>query len=170
MFMRHEAVNIAIQRDGRVLVTEDFRQRFDIHSALQRAGGKGMPQGVKPAMRNTDPTEQQTETVLIRAHRLHLVLSDNKGGGGLFLLLPQKRQQLLRNRNNAKEGRRFRGFYKAAVFSVFFAVMTTIIYENLTFCKIDVRPLKREQFSDAQPSVKAKHDSEHLRAPVGKCR
>ena len=57
VFMRHEAVNIAIQRDGRVLVTEDFRQRFDIHSALQRAGGKGMPQGMKPAMRNADPME-----------------------------------------------------------------------------------------------------------------
>ena len=92
MFMQHEAVNIAIQRDGRVLVTEDFRQRFDIHAALQRAGGKGMAQGMKPTMRNADPTEQQTETVLIRAHRLHLVLSDNKCGGGLFLLLPQKRQ------------------------------------------------------------------------------
>ena len=58
MFMQHEAVNIAIQRDGRVLVTEDFRQRFDIHSALQRAGGKGMPQGMKPEMWNADPTEQ----------------------------------------------------------------------------------------------------------------
>ena len=57
MFMRHEAVNIAIQRDGRILVTENFRQRFDIHSALQRAGGKGMPQGVKPAMWNADPTK-----------------------------------------------------------------------------------------------------------------
>ena len=100
MFMRHEAVNIAIQRDGRVLVTEDFRQCFDIHAALQRAGGKGVPQGMKPAMRNANTAEQQTETVLIRAHRLHLVLSDNKGGGGLFLLLSQKRQQLLRNRND----------------------------------------------------------------------
>lgn len=58
MFMRHEAVNIAIQRDGRVLVTENFRQRFDIHTALQRTGGKGMPQGVKPAMRNPDAMEQ----------------------------------------------------------------------------------------------------------------
>ena len=100
MFMRHEAVNIAIQRDGRILVTENFRQRFDIHSALQRTGGKGMTQGVKPAMRNANTAEQQTEAVLIRAHRLHLVLSDNKGGGGLFILLPQKRQQLLRNRND----------------------------------------------------------------------
>ena len=58
MFMWHEAVNIAVQRDGRVLVTEDFRQRFDIHSALQRTGGKGVSQGMKPAMRNADPTEQ----------------------------------------------------------------------------------------------------------------
>lgn len=98
--MRHQAVNIAVQRDGRVLVTEDFRQRFDIYAALQRAGSKGVPQGMKSAMRNADPTKQQTETVLIRTHRLHLVLSDNKGGGGLFLLLPQKRQQLLRNRND----------------------------------------------------------------------
>ena len=58
MFMRHEAVNIAVQRDGRVLVTEDFRERFDIHAALQRAGGKGVPQGMKSAMRNANPTEQ----------------------------------------------------------------------------------------------------------------
>ena len=58
VFMRHEAVNIAIQRDGRVLVTEDFRQRFDIHSALQRAGGKGMPQGMKRAMRNVKAAKE----------------------------------------------------------------------------------------------------------------
>ena len=58
MFMRHETMNIAIQRDGRALVAEDLRQRFDIHSALQRTGGKGMPQGVKSAMRDPDPAEQ----------------------------------------------------------------------------------------------------------------
>lgn len=57
MFMRHQAVNIAVQRDRRVLMTEDFRERFDIHAALQRTGGKGMPQGMKPAMRNADATE-----------------------------------------------------------------------------------------------------------------
>lgn len=58
MFMQHKAVNMAVQRDRRVLVTEDFRQRFDIHSALQCAGGKGMPQRVKTAMRNADTAEQ----------------------------------------------------------------------------------------------------------------
>ena len=85
-------------------------------------------------------------------------------------MLSQKRQQLLRNRNDTAGGRRFRCFDKAAVSAVLFAVVTTFIYGNLTFCKIDVRPLKREQFPDAQPGVKTKHDSEHLRTPVGKYR
>ena len=58
MLMRHETVNIAVQCDRRVLMTEDFRERFDIHSALQRAGGKGMPQGMKPAMRNVKAAKE----------------------------------------------------------------------------------------------------------------
>lgn len=58
MFMRHEAVNIAIQCDRRVLVTEDFRERFDIHAALQCAGCKGMPQGMKPAMLNVKAAKE----------------------------------------------------------------------------------------------------------------
>ena len=58
MFMRHEAMDIAVQSDRRVFVTEDFREGFDIHAALQRTGSKGMPQGVKSAMRNPEATKE----------------------------------------------------------------------------------------------------------------
>lgn len=56
--MRHETVNIAVQCDRRIFVTEDFRERFDIHSTLKCAGGKGMPQGMKTAMRNLKAAEE----------------------------------------------------------------------------------------------------------------
>ena len=101
MFMRHEAMYIAVQRDHRIFMTEDLRQRFDIHTTLQRAGGKGMPQGVKSAVRDPEPFQMQAEAVLIGSDGLHFVLSDHEGGAGLFLLLPQKRQQLSRDRDHA---------------------------------------------------------------------
>lgn len=66
--MRHEAVYIAFQCDGRVLMAEDFGQRFDVHAAFERTGGKRMPQGVKSAVRNAEAAEKKAETVLIRTH------------------------------------------------------------------------------------------------------
>ena len=49
--MLHEGVSIAVERDGRVLMTEDLGERFHIHAAFEGAGGKRMPQGMKSLVR-----------------------------------------------------------------------------------------------------------------------
>ena len=43
-------MHVKVERDGRIFVTEDFGQRFNVHSALYGSRGKGMPQGVKAFM------------------------------------------------------------------------------------------------------------------------
>lgn len=51
VFVRHETVDVAVQRDRWVLMSQQLRQGFDIHSALQRPGCKGMPQGMEATVR-----------------------------------------------------------------------------------------------------------------------
>ena len=50
--MLHKGMGIAVERDGRVLVTEDLGERFYVHTAFEGAGGKRMPQGMEAFMRN----------------------------------------------------------------------------------------------------------------------
>ena len=52
VFMRHEAMNVAIERNRGVLMPEDLRKCFYVHPALQCTGGKSMPEGVKAPVRN----------------------------------------------------------------------------------------------------------------------
>ena len=51
-FMLHEGVRIAVERDGRVLVPEDFGERFHVHAAFEGAGGERVPQGMETLVRN----------------------------------------------------------------------------------------------------------------------
>ena len=51
-FMLHKRMSIAVERNGRILMTENFRERFHIHTAFESAGGKRMPQRMKTLMRN----------------------------------------------------------------------------------------------------------------------
>ena len=55
LLMLHEGVGVAIQSHGRVFVAEDLGERLYIHAALEGAGGKGMPQGMKALMRDMQP-------------------------------------------------------------------------------------------------------------------
>lgn len=48
--MFHKGVSIAVERDGRVLVTEDLGECFHVHAAFDGAGGKCMPQGMETDM------------------------------------------------------------------------------------------------------------------------
>ena len=48
----HERMNIPVESDGRVLVSEDFGQRLDIHPAFNRPGRKRMSDGMKATVRN----------------------------------------------------------------------------------------------------------------------
>ena len=50
--MLHKGMGIAVEREGRVLMTEYLGERLYIHSAFKGAGGKRMPQGMKALVRN----------------------------------------------------------------------------------------------------------------------
>ena len=50
-FMLHKGMGVAVERDGRVLVAKDLRERFNVHAAFEGAGSKRMPQGMKSLMR-----------------------------------------------------------------------------------------------------------------------
>lgn len=57
-FMFRKRMNITVERNRRVFMPEDFGQRFHIHAAFQRAGGKRMPQRMKPFMRDSEFFEE----------------------------------------------------------------------------------------------------------------
>ena len=48
----HERMNIPVESYGRILVSENFGQRFDIHPAFNRPGRKRMSDGMKATVRN----------------------------------------------------------------------------------------------------------------------
>lgn len=50
--MLHEGMGIAVERDGRIFMTEDLGECFYDHAAFEGAGGERMPQGVKAFVRN----------------------------------------------------------------------------------------------------------------------
>ena len=41
--MLHKGMGIAVEGNGRVLMPENFGERFYVHTAFDGAGGKGMP-------------------------------------------------------------------------------------------------------------------------------
>ena len=63
--MLHERVGVAVERDGRILVSEDLGKRFYVHAAFESAGGEGMPQRMKSFVRNIQPFQEQFKTSLV---------------------------------------------------------------------------------------------------------
>ena len=49
--MLHEGMGIAVEGDGRVLVTEDLGKRLYVHAAFEGAGGERVSQGMKAFVR-----------------------------------------------------------------------------------------------------------------------
>ena len=176
MLMRQETVNIAIQGDGGVLVTEDIREGFDIHAALEGTGGEGMPQGVKAAMRDAETLQKERKTVLIGTHRegtfggVFLFPVYDPRCAGFFLLLTQKRQDLSGDRDDAAGGGSLRRFGDATELSVLLRVMATFIDGEFGFLKVDVLPFQSEELADTQSRIEGEDDAEHLGAAVGECR
>lgn len=144
MFVRHEAVDIAVQRDRRVLMPQQLRQGFDIHSALQRTGGKGMPQGMEATVREVLLFQQKRKARLIGAHGNDFLSADHIPGRIFLLHLAQNRHQLLRERDDPIGMLGFRRFDSAVVMTVFFAVMTGFADDQFSFRKVNVAPLQRK--------------------------
>ena len=51
-FMFHKGMGVAVERDGRVFMPQNFGQGLYVHSAFQRARGKGVPQGMEALMQD----------------------------------------------------------------------------------------------------------------------
>ena len=67
--MFHKGMNIPFECDRGILVSEDFGQRFHIHTALNSASGKGMTECMKSVMGNLLFLKEQFKTALIGANR-----------------------------------------------------------------------------------------------------
>ncbi len=65
--MLHEGMRIAIERDGRIFMSENLGERLYVHSAFEGAGGKRMPQGMKAFVRNIQFFQEQFKTSLVGA-------------------------------------------------------------------------------------------------------
>ena len=62
-------MNIPLECDCGILVSEDFRQRFHIHTALNRSCCKGMSECMKAVMGNLLFVKEQFKAALIGANR-----------------------------------------------------------------------------------------------------
>ena len=62
-------MNIPFECDRRVFMTEDFREGFDIHSALDGARRKGVAQSVETVMGNLLLFKEQFKAALIGTNR-----------------------------------------------------------------------------------------------------
>ena len=74
--MLHHGMDITVQRNGRILVSQDLRKRLDVHAAFDRSGGKRMSQRMEAMLRNTDFTKKQFKTALIRSYGRNFALVD----------------------------------------------------------------------------------------------
>ena len=61
-------MNIPFERDRGILMSENFRQRFYIHTTLNSAGSKGMSECMKTVMRNLLLLKEQFKAALIGAN------------------------------------------------------------------------------------------------------
>ena len=118
-FMLHKGVGIAVERDGRIFVTEDLGERFYVHAAFECASGKCVTQGMKALVQNIQFFQEQFKTSLVGAdgHRLS-VCRHHEGRIALFLYAFEDRQQLLRQRYHAARSCCFRLVDYKPVFAV----------------------------------------------------
>ena len=65
----HKGMNIPLECDSGVFVSEDFGQRFHVHAALNRASSKSMSECMKSVMGNLLFLKEQFKAALIGANR-----------------------------------------------------------------------------------------------------
>ena len=154
----HQRVRIAVERDGRVLVSEQFGESPDVHAAFQRARGEGMTEGVESPVRYAQPRKQQRETPLIGAHGDGcLAVCYDEVALTLPLHLTKDGQELFRQRDHPDGAFRLGSVQHLAARLV---VAGTLDADNAA-AEIDVTPLQGEEFADAQPRVKADDNAVH---------
>ena len=157
--MLHKGMGIAVERDGRVLVTEDLGERFYVHAAFEGAGGKSVPQGMEAFVRDIQSFQEQFKTSLVGTDGDRLsVCRHHEGRIALFLYAFEKGQQLFGERYHAAGSGGFRLVYNKPIL----AVMTRLGNSENTLRKVYIRPLQGDQFSDAQSAVKAEDNAVQL--------
>ena len=166
--MLHERVHIAVERNHRILVPEDFAEGFDIHPTFDRPRGECVTEGMKAAARDAEILLQQLEASLIGSHGQHAALAaDNIRRIALLFHLAQDRKQLFGEWNHAAGMARFGRVRDAAVDAAFiFAVVAGSADGQLDFSEVDVAPFERQQLADAQTGVEADHNAAHLHALI----
>ena len=91
--MLHKGMGVAVERDGRVLVAKDLRERFNVHAAFEGAGSKRMPQGMESLMRYLQFFQEQFKTSLVGADGNGLsVCRYHEGRIALFLYAFENRK------------------------------------------------------------------------------
>ena len=138
---------------------EDLRKRFYVHAALQGACGEGVPERMKPFVRDVQFFQEQLEAALIGADGDGFsVCGHHEGRLAPLFQRFQDGQQLFGERDHAAGGRRFRLVDDKSAF----AVVAGLRDGEDALCKVDVAPLQRHEFPDAQAAVKAKQNAVHL--------
>ena len=66
-FELHIRVDIPVQRDLDARMSEQLAERFHIDTAFDALGGKGVPQGVKVAVRHADSLQERHESQRVGA-------------------------------------------------------------------------------------------------------
>lgn len=158
--MLQKGVGIAVEGDGGVAVAEDLGEGADIHAAFERAGGKGVAQGMKAAVRDMQFFEQQFKTPLVGADEEGAVaVGDDEVAVTALFQAPQAREQLSRQGDDAAGGFGLGVFQHDAVFGVAAGVGD----DEQAFFKVDILPAQGEQLTDAQARIEAKQDALHFR-------
>ena len=62
-------MRVAVERDRRVFVPEDLRERLDVHAALECARREGVAKRMKALVRNVQSLEQQRKSPLVGPDR-----------------------------------------------------------------------------------------------------
>ena len=55
LLMLHEGMGVTVEGDGRVFMAEELGECLDVHAAFEGARRKGMPQRMKPLVRDMQP-------------------------------------------------------------------------------------------------------------------
>ena len=73
--MLHKRMDIAVERDHRILVTENFGEGFNIHSTFYRSCCECVTESVKAFPRYADLLQQQFKAALIGANGEEILVS-----------------------------------------------------------------------------------------------
>ena len=153
-------MRVAVERDRRVFVPEDLRERLDVHAALEGARREGVAKRMKALVRNVQPLEQQRKSPLIGPDRdVSAAPRDDELAIAAPLHLFEQGHDLLGQRDDPHRRRAFRRLKHHAALGV----VTRLADVQQAALEVDVAPFERDQLADPQTAVQAQ---KHAGQPV----